>query len=63
MQEILTRLQLMFTQLVDQVKAAVAAETEHVVLAVLDTVLPVACGVLRVLAVLVALIILVRCVL
>ena len=63
MQELWMRLQLIFTQLADQVRAAVAAQTEHVVLTVLDTVLPVACGVLRVLAVLVALIILVRCVL
>ena len=51
MQELWIRLQLIFTQLAAQVKAAVAAETEHVVLTVLDTVLPVACGVLRVLAV------------
>ena len=63
MQELWIRLQLIFTQLAAQVKAAVAAETEHVVLTVLDTVLPVACGVLRVLAVVVAIIILIRCVL
>ena len=38
MQELWMRLQLIFTQLADQVRAAVAAQTEHVVLTVLDTV-------------------------
>lgn len=64
MQELLTRIKLIFTQLTEQVQAAIAnADPEHVVFAVLDAILPVACGVLRVVAVVVAIVILVRCLL
>lgn len=64
MQELLIRLQLIFTQLADQVRSALAsAETGQVVGAVIDVVLPVACGVLRVAAILVAAIVIARCLL
>lgn len=63
MQEIIARLKVIFTQLADQVSAAIAtAEPGKVVGAVLDVVLPVACGALRILAIVVAVVILVRCV-
>ena len=64
MGELITRIKLIFTQLVDQVQAAIqTADPGHVVGAVVDTVLPVACGVLRVLAVVVAIVVVVRCLL
>lgn len=64
MQELLTRLQLIFSQLQEQVQAALAsAEAGRAVAAVIDVVLPVACGVLRVLAVFVAILVIARCLL
>ena len=64
MQELLIRLQLIFTQLADQVRSALAnAETGQAVGAVIDIVLPVACGVLRVVAIIFAIIIIARCLL
>lgn len=64
MQELLTRLQLIFAQLQEQVRAALAsAEAGQAVAAVIDVVLPVACGVLRVLAVFVAILVIARCLL
>lgn len=64
MHEVITRLQIMFAQLAAQIRSALdTAEAGHVVTAVLNVVLPVACGVLRVLAIVVAAIIIVRCLL
>ena len=64
MQELITRLKMIFTQLADQVRSALAsAETGQAVGAVIDVVLPVACGVLRVVAILVAAIVIARCLL
>lgn len=64
MQELLIRLQLIFTQLADQVRSALAnAETGQAVGAVIDIVLPVACGVLRVVAIIFAIIVIARCLL
>ena len=63
MQEIWTRIQVIFTQLSEQLRAAIAnADPGKVVFAVIDVVLPVACGILRVAAVAVAVLILFRCI-
>lgn len=64
MQELIARLGVIFSQLADQVRSAIAsADPGHVVSAVINVVLPVACGALRVVAVIFAILILVRCLL
>ena len=64
MQEFLTRLELIFTQLADQIRSALAsAETGQAVGAVIDVILPVACGALRVAAIFFAAIVIARCLL
>ena len=64
MKELFARLGAIFSQLGDQVRAAMAnADPGHTVSAAIDVILPVACGVLRVAAVFLAILIIVRCVL
>ena len=62
MQELIARLGVIFSQLGDQVRAAVEnADTGAALGAAIDVILPVACGILRVVAVIVAIVIIVRC--
>ena len=62
MQELIARLCVIFSQLGDQVRAAVEnADTGAALGAAIDVILPVACGILRVVAVIVAIVIIVRC--
>ena len=63
MEELIARLGVIFSQLGDQVRAAMEnADAGKAVAAAIEVILPVACGVLRVLAVIVAILIIVRCV-
>lgn len=63
MEELITRLGVIFSQLGDQVRAAMEnADAGKAVAAAIEVILPVACSVLRVLAVIVAILIIVRCV-
>lgn len=58
MQELIARLGVIFSQLGDQVRAAVEnADTGAALGAAIDVILPVACGILRVVAVIVAIVI------
>ena len=60
--QIVARVQAIFSQLGDQVRAAMEnAAAGKAILAALDVILPVASGVLRILAVFVAILIIVRC--
>ena len=60
--QIVARVQTIFSQLGDQVRAAMEnAAAGKAILAALDVILPVASGVLRILAVFVAILIIVRC--
>ncbi|MDY3015383.1 MAG: FtsW/RodA/SpoVE family cell cycle protein [Evtepia sp.] len=62
MQELIARLGVIFSQLGDQVRAALEnAAPGKGLAAVIDVVLPVACGVLRVIAIIFAILIIVRC--
>ena len=62
-EEFFTRLQVIFSQLGDQVRAAMeSADPGNALGAAIDVILPVACGVLRVLAVIVAILIITRCI-
>ena len=62
MEELIARLGVIFSQLGDQVRAAMAnADAGGALKAAIDVILPVACGVLRVLAVVVAILLIVRC--
>ena len=64
MSELITRIKLVFSQLGDQLQAAMEnADPGQAFLTVWDVVLPVACGVLRVIAAGVAILIIVRCLL
>lgn len=63
MQEIWTRIQAIFAQAADQVRAAIAsADPGSAVFAVIGAILPVACGILRIAAVAVAVLVLFRCI-
>ena len=60
--QIVARVQAIFSQLGDQVRAAMEnAAAGKAILAALDVILPVASGVLRILAVFVDILIIVRC--
>ncbi|MCF0123383.1 MAG: FHA domain-containing protein, partial [Ruminiclostridium sp.] len=64
MQEIFERIRIIFSKLSEQVHGALAnTDPGQTVLAVIDAVLPVVCGVLRVLAIIVAIIVIARCLL
>lgn len=63
MEELIARLGVIFSQLGDQVRAAIKnADAGGALQAAIDVILPVACGVLRVLAVIVAILLIVRCI-
>ncbi len=62
MEELFTRLGVIFSQLGDQVQAALEnPDTGAAIAAAIDVILPVACGILRVVAVPLAILIIVRC--
>lgn len=64
MEELITRIKMIFSQLGEQVQGAMAnVDTSQAFLNVVNVVLPVACGILRIAAVVVAILIIARCLL
>lgn len=62
MQELIARLGAIFSQLGEQVQAALQnPDTGAAIAAAIDVILPVACGILRVVAIPIAILIIVRC--
>ena len=62
MEELITRIKMIFSQLGEQVQGAMAnVDTSQAFLNVVNVVLPVACGILRIAAVVVAILIIARC--